>query len=63
MAGIEFFQTLMGHKFFEKTLPDIADSLGALPKLAKGLVVLNATLEELLAELKLKRETSTTPPR
>ena len=32
MAGPEFFQTLMGKRFFESTMPRIADALEALAK-------------------------------
>ena len=46
MSGIEFFQTRMGMRFFEATAPKIADQLERL----------NASLEALVTELRLRRE-------
>jgi hypothetical protein len=55
MAGVEFFLTRMGHRFYEATMPKIADQLERL----------NTNLEALVAELRLSngrsRETSCEP--
>lgn len=40
MAGLEFFQTVMGHHFYE----------GTMPALVKQLERLNTNLEALLAQ-------------
>ena len=49
MSEIQFFQTRMGAKFFEGTMPEIAEQLERL----------NANLEALLIAL---REPGETPP-
>ena len=46
MSGIEFFQTLMGRRWYEATAPKIADQLERL----------NTNLEALTVELRLLRE-------
>jgi hypothetical protein len=46
MSGIEFFQTLMGRRWYEATAPKIAD----------GLERLNTNLEALVTELQLQRK-------
>lgn len=45
MGGDEFFKTRMGHRFFEATMPKIADQLERL----------NTNLEALIAELREHR--------
>jgi hypothetical protein len=45
----EFFRTRMGHRFFEATMPKIADQLERL----------NANLEALVAELREHRRKAT----
>lgn len=42
MAGDEFFKTRMGHRFYEATMPKIADQLERL----------NTNIEALVAELR-----------
>jgi len=52
MAGVGFFQTRMGQRFYEVTMPKIADQLERL----------NTNLEALVAELrKSNRSTPETP--
>lgn len=55
MAGVDFFLTRMGHRFYEATMPKIADQLERL----------NTNLEALVAELRLSngrsRERSSEP--
>ena len=46
MSGVEFFQTRMGARFFEGTMPKIAEQLERL----------NDNLEALVAELRNRRE-------
>jgi hypothetical protein len=46
MAGDDFFRTRMGQRFYEATLPKIADQLERL----------NANIEALVAELRKCRE-------
>ena len=46
MAGDDFFRTRMGHRFFEATMPKVADELERL----------NANLQALLVELRMHRE-------
>ena len=53
--GDDFFRTQMGHRFYEATMPKIADQLERL----------NANLEALRAELRKReptKETSAQPP-
>lgn len=45
MAGDDFFRTRMGHRFFEATMPKVADELARL----------NTNLEALVAELRMQR--------
>jgi len=45
MGGDDFFRTRMGHRFFEATMPKIADELERL----------NTNLEALVAELRMRR--------
>lgn len=47
MSGDDFFRSRMGHRFYEATMPKIADQLGRL----------NANLEALLAEIRKRTET------
>jgi hypothetical protein len=42
MSGPEFFQTLMGKRFYETTLPELVKQLG---RVADGLERLNKNLE------------------
>ena len=53
MSGVEFFQTRMGARFFEGTMPKIAEQLERL----------NDNLEALLVELRKQHDavTTTTP--
>jgi len=46
MTGPEFFQTKMGARFYESTMPRVADQLEHL----------NRNLEALVTELRLQRE-------
>jgi len=46
MTGPEFFSTRMGQRFYEATMPKVADQLERL----------NTNLEALTAELRLLRE-------
>ena len=46
MSGIEFFQTLMGRRWYEATAPKIADQLERL----------NTNIEALVTELQLQRK-------
>lgn len=46
MGGDDFFRTRMGQRFFEATMPKIADQIERL----------NANLEALLAELRTRGE-------
>lgn len=46
MTGPDFFQTRMGAKFYEATMPKVADQLERL----------NSNLEALVTELRLQRE-------
>jgi hypothetical protein len=52
MTGPEFFQTRMGAKFYEATMPKIADQLERL----------NANLEALVTEMRLQREEQRSGP-
>lgn len=45
MAGDDFFKTRMGQRFYEATMPKIADQIERL----------NTNIEALVAELKLQR--------
>jgi len=45
MGGDDFFRTRMGHRFFEATMPKVADELERL----------NINLEALVAELRMQR--------
>jgi len=45
MGGDDFFRTRMGHRFFEATMPKVADELARL----------NTNLEALVAELRTQR--------
>ncbi len=51
MAGVEFFQTRMGARFYEGTMPKIAEQLERL----------NENLEALLAELRNQRRSDAPP--
>ena len=42
MSGPEFFQTIMGKRFFESTVPELVRQIG---RLADGVERLNANLE------------------
>jgi hypothetical protein len=55
MAGDDFFKTRMGHRFYEATMPKIADQLERL----------NTNIEALVTELRKRRTTedSTEKPR
>ena len=46
MTGPEFFSTRMGQRFYEATMPKVADQLERL----------NSNLEALVTELRLQRE-------
>ena len=46
MGGDDFFRTRMGHRFFEATMPKVADELERL----------NTNLEALVAELRMQRD-------
>ena len=48
MSGIEFFQTLMGRRWYEATAPKIADQLERL----------NTNIEALVTELQRKERQS-----
>jgi len=52
MSGVEFFRTQMGHRFYEGTMPRIAEQLERL----------NDNLEALLSELwaRVRREPAAT---
>jgi hypothetical protein len=56
MSGIEFFRTQMGHRFYEGTMPKIAEQLERL----------NDNLQALLVEVQKRRDgappTSTPAP-
>ena len=52
MAGVDFFQTRMGHRFYEATMPKIADQLERL----------NTNLEALVAELSRSNRSATETP-
>jgi len=45
MGGDDFFRTRMGHRFFEATMPKVADELARL----------NTNLEALVTELRMQR--------
>ena len=49
MAGDDFLKTRMGQRFYEATMPKIADQLERL----------NTNIESLVAELRRQREAST----
>jgi len=51
MAGVDFFQTRMGQRFYEATMPKIADQLERL----------NTNLEALVAELSRSNRATETP--
>jgi hypothetical protein len=51
MSGVEFFQTRMGARFFEGTMPKIAEQLERL----------NDNLEALLEELRNERRSQSSP--
>jgi hypothetical protein len=50
MSGPQFFETLMGRRWYEATAPKIADQLERL----------NGNLEMLVTELRLQREARAT---
>jgi hypothetical protein len=52
MAGVGFFQTRMGQRFYEVTMPKIADQLARL----------NTNLEALVAELRKSNGSTTETP-
>jgi len=52
MAGVDFFQTRMGQRFYEATMPKIADQLERL----------NTNLEALVAELSRSPRSATETP-
>jgi Skp family chaperone for outer membrane proteins len=49
MAGVDFFMTRMGQRFYEATMPKIADQLERL----------NTNIEALVAELKRSNRSAT----
>jgi hypothetical protein len=54
MRGVEFFQTRMGARFYEGTMPKIAEPLEQLERL-------NDNLEALLAEVRNPRHDMPSP--
>ena len=52
MAGVDFFQTRMGQRFYEATMPKIADQLERL----------TTSLEALVAELRRSNRSATETP-
>ncbi len=52
MAGDDFFKTRMGHRFYEATMPKIAEQLERL----------NTNIEALVAELRRQREAQDVAP-
>lgn len=52
MAGVDFFMTRMGQRFYEATMPKIADQLERL----------NTNIEALVAELKRSNRSAPETP-
>jgi len=52
MAGVDFFQTRMGQRFYEATMPKIADQFERL----------NTNLEALVTELRRSNRSATEAP-
>lgn len=51
MSGPEFFQTVMGHRFYERDVPKIAEALSEIAKVAPAIPALVKLLEQQAAPL------------